>query len=167
MEADYREVQKLHPGWRVFIGVSCFFGGAAPLVLQLISGEPVGNKASPMWVLVLIFAAFGVAMPAFMIFCLRLVVEAREDALYVRFIPLRTRRIPYASILRCEPCTYRPIREFGGWGIRWGGQRSWAYTMRGNRGVRLEFEGARRLLIGSQSPEELARAIEDWRTRLP
>ena len=167
MESGYREVQRLHPGWRIFIGASCFLGGAAPLAVQLATGEPVGNRASPLWVLALVFAVFGVAMPVFMVFCLRLVTEVLEDALYVRFIPLRTRRIPYASIVRCAPCDYRPIREFGGWGIRWGGRRNWAYTMRGNRGVRLELEGGQRLLVGSGAPEDLARAIERKRTTLP
>ncbi len=167
MTAGYREVQRLHPALRVLIGIGCFLSAGIPLAIQLSAGSPVGNNPLPTWALALIFAAFGVAMPLLMLVVLRLVVEVREDALYVRFVPLRTRRIPYASILRCEACAYRPIREFGGWGIRWGGRRNWAYTMRGNRGVRFEFEGGRRLLVGSEAPEELARAIEDRRTRLP
>lgn len=163
MEAGYREVQKLHPAWRILVGASCFAGGLAPLALHLASGE----RVPPLWVPLLGFVLVGVAMPALMAFLLRLEVEVRPDALYVRFLPLRTRKIPYASILRCEPCAYRPIRDYGGWGIRWGGPRNWAYTMRGNRGVRLHLEGGQRLLVGSQTPDDLARAIEERRTALP
>ncbi len=90
---------------------------------------------------------------------LRLDVETREDALVVHFFPLRRRVVPYAAIRRCAAVTYRPIVEYGGWGIRWGGPRKWAYNVRGDRGVLLELADGGTLLVGSQRPGELARAI--------
>jgi hypothetical protein len=162
MEAGYREVQKLSRGPLVLVAVAVLgaIGGALAL------GSLPGGSSPPAWFPLLVLAAV-LGLSGLLMVLLRLVVEARPDALYVRFIPLRTRRIPYASILRCEPCTYRPIRDFGGWGIRWGGPRNWAYTIRGNRGVRLHLEGGQRLLVGSQTPDDLARAIEERRTTLP
>jgi hypothetical protein len=59
---------------------------------------------------------------------------------------------------------YRPIREYGGWGIRIGMAKK-AYNVSGNRGVELEFEGGRKLLIGSSKPDQLASAIESIRRR--
>jgi len=168
MASGYREVQRLHPALRVLIAVSCLAAGVAPLAAMLaMGGMPARGAPPPVWLVLVLFAVFGLAFPALMIHVMRLEVEVREDALYVRFVPLRTRRIPYSSILRCEACAYRPIRDYGGWGIRWGGRRNWAYTMRGDRGVRLTLDGGHRLLVGSQTPEDLARAIEEKRTRLP
>jgi hypothetical protein len=54
--------------------------------------------------------------------------------------------------------TYRPIRDYGGWGIRYG-RGGKAYNVSGNRGVMLELSDGQKLLIGSQRPEELANAI--------
>jgi len=79
--------------------------------------------------------------------------------LYIRFFPLTHQEIPFKDIVSCEVRTYSPIREFGGWGIRYG-RGTKAYNVSGNRGIQLELSNGKRVLIGSQRPEELAGAIE-------
>lgn len=90
----------------------------------------------------------------------KLVTEVRSDGLYVRFFPfhLSFRRIRLDDVTRCDAVTYRPILQYGGWGIT-GGRRSRAYNVSGNRGLRIDYADATHLLIGSQRPEELAHAI--------
>jgi hypothetical protein len=98
-------------------------------------------------------------------YSLKLTTEVRLEGIYVRFFPLWVRQtIPFNQITRYEARRYRPILEYGGWGVRYG-WRSKAYNVRGNRGVQLELRDGQRLLIGSQRPEELARAIEVGRRR--
>ena len=65
-----------------------------------------------------------------------------------------------ATIRRIEVVSYRPIADYGGWGIRSGRDGERVLNARGNRGVRLELADGTRLLIGSQRPEELAETIE-------
>ena len=90
---------------------------------------------------------------------LELTVTVRPSETDVRFRPLTRRRVPHAALRSCEARTYRPILEYGGWGVRrgWGGGR--AYNVRGNRGVQLVLDDGTRILVGSQRPEELAAAI--------
>jgi hypothetical protein len=57
-----------------------------------------------------------------------------------------------------EVITYSPLRDYGGWGIRYGSKGK-AYNVSGNRGVRLELSNGKRLLFGSQRPEELSEAV--------
>jgi hypothetical protein len=105
------------------------------------------------WVLV------GILIPLlFILTCLT--VEVRRDALYYRFFPFHRsfHRIDYVDIESCEARTYRPIREYGGWGIRLS-SRGKAYNVKGDRGVQLVFTDGRRLLFGSQRADELASAI--------
>jgi hypothetical protein len=65
-----------------------------------------------------------------------------------------------AEIVHRETRTYRPILEYGGWGVRYSFVRKgWAYTVSGNRGVQLQLANGKRILVGSQRAEELARAI--------
>ena len=91
-------------------------------------------------------------------------VEVRDDALYARVFPLTKRhRFAYADLASCEAVTYRPLLDYGGWGVRFS-RAGKAYNVYGNRGVQLEFKGGKRLLLGSQQPEQLAQAIQ---SRLP
>jgi hypothetical protein len=50
--------------------------------------------------------------------------------------------------------TYRPFREYGGWGIRFGRQGI-AYTVSGDRGVLVRLRNGRSFLLGSKRPESL------------
>ncbi|GAB7094558.1 hypothetical protein JCM30237_17110 [Halolamina litorea] len=98
---------------------------------------------------------------ALFIYSLRLRTEVRSDGVYYRLWPLHRsfRRIGWAEIETYEAETYRPIREFGGWGIRWAPGKI-AYSVSGNRGVRIERAGEPTVLLGSQRPEAFAAAIE-------
>jgi hypothetical protein len=105
----------------------------------------------------ILFFLFGLAFP-WMMFALRMSVMVTHEALYVRYFPFLNRRIVIGEIERCAPRTYSPIGEYGGWGIRGFGKNR-AYNVSGNRGVQLRLVSGRRLLIGSQRPEELAAAL--------
>jgi len=108
-----------------------------------------------------VVGAIVVAAVGALLYVARLTVEVRDDALLVQFYPLHRspRRFAPSSVTDVEAVTYRPLREYGGWGIRWG-MGGKAYSVSGNRGVRLTRAGGRTLLLGSQRPEELERALE-------
>ena len=95
--------------------------------------------------------------------CLRTIVE--EDRIYIRLgwlFPMMWRRIPLASIVSVEVIRYRPLRDAGGWGYRWGryrGRRCWYYSMRGNRGVLVVTRDNKQHVVGSQDAEALAQAL--------
>lgn len=89
----------------------------------------------------------------------KLITEVREDVLSIRFFLLwPAREIPWSEIARAEAVTYRPIRDYGGWGVRWG-MAGMAYNVSGNRGVSIQLRSGANLLAGSQRAEELAQAI--------
>lgn len=102
-----------------------------------------------------------VGVVAVLLYSVRLETEVRADGIYVKMRPLHRsfRRIAWADVERCESTVYSPLREFGGWGIRWAPGKL-AYNVSGNRGVRIERTDGRDVLIGSRRPEELLGAIE-------
>ena len=137
-------------GWFIFKN---FFTSSVPGNVPLSRTAP-GIIGSLVYLL-------GVGIFFFVFYVMRLKTDVRRDGLHVRFFPLMSRVIPFDEITRCEVRTYRPIREYGGWGIRSGlGGTGAAFNVSGNRGVQLELSGGKRLLIGSQKPEELAAAIQ-------
>lgn len=93
----------------------------------------------------------------------KLETEVRSDGLYVRFSPFHTdyKKFTSDSISEYYICRYKPLREYGGRGIRFG-KNGKAYNMSGNKGVQLVLKNGRRLLIGSQKPQELAEAINSF-----
>lgn len=90
----------------------------------------------------------------------RLDTEVRDDGVHVRLRPLARRHYPFEVIATAEARTYRPLVEYGGWGLRYGVRSGVAINARGNRGVQLVMQDGKRLLIGSQRAEELAAAIQ-------
>jgi len=94
---------------------------------------------------------------------IRLETEVRNDGLYVRFFPLhiRFKKFTREDVEQYCARTYRPLLEYGGWGIRFG-KSGRAFNMSGKRGVQLVLKGGKRLLIGSQKPEELVDAIRSF-----
>ena len=91
----------------------------------------------------------------------RMVTEVRPDGVTVSARPFRRlrRTIPFDQITSCEARDYRPIREYGGWGIRIG-RGGKAYNMSGSRGVQLVLTSGERVLIGSQKADELAAEVK-------
>jgi hypothetical protein len=67
-------------------------------------------------------------------------------------------RIPTSEILSAEARAYRPVRDYGGWGIRGFGRRR-ALNARGNLGVLVTRQDGSTLMIGSQRPRELLEAL--------
>ena len=93
-----------------------------------------------------------------------------NEAVTVRFGVFYRTQVPVAEIRQAEAVEYRPIAEYGGWGIRGFGKKR-ALNARGNRGVLLTRTDGSTLMIGSQEPrrllEALARAGVSTQDRLP
>lgn len=89
---------------------------------------------------------------------LHLKTTVGPDEVTVRLGFLTTTRVPYRSIAHAEAVVYRPIRDYGGWGIR-GSMRRRALNARGNQGVLITRTDGSTLLIGSQTPRALLSAL--------
>lgn len=139
----FHEVQRFRQSW-----IWALLGGIALLMLVL---GPI-----PWGGLVVVGAVAG------LVYSLRLKTEVRADGIYLKMWPLHRsfRRIPWSEIEHYEAKQYKPLREFGGWGIRWAPGKI-AYNVRGNRGVWIERTNERGVLVGSQHPEEFVKAIDE------
>jgi hypothetical protein len=142
-EPTYREVQRFRQRWLWIL-----LGGIA--FLMLVFG-PV------LWPGLVIIGAV-----ATLVYGLRLETEVRADGIYLKMWPIHRsfRRIAWADIEWYESRTYSPLRDFGGWGIRWAPGK-FAYNVHGNQGVWLERSKGRSVLVGSQRVEEFVAAIDD------
>ncbi|MBN1805234.1 MAG: hypothetical protein JW837_08295 [Sedimentisphaerales bacterium] len=160
-ETIYREEQKFWLWFRVLVGMSMIWV-ATVSIIQLI--KDFTGQGSPGILAIVFLVSTCVIMPMMIVVLfwkLRLETEVRPDGLYVRYFPfhIRFKRFGVDDLSEYYARTYRPIWEYGGWGIRYSFGKGKAYNVRGNEGVQLVFKNGKRLLIGSQRAEELEEAI--------
>ena len=93
---------------------------------------------------------------------LKLETQVRTDGLYIRFFPVHInfRRFAPEDLSEAYARQYKPLWEYGGWGIRYSLRYGRAYNTSGNEGVQLVFNNGKKLLIGSQNAQELEQAIQ-------
>lgn len=89
---------------------------------------------------------------------LTVMITNTRIVLHLGRTPLIRRTIPFEEIISLRTVTYRPLKEFGGWGVRGLGKRK-AWSARGNRAVALVLTGGRELLIGTDQPQRLEERI--------
>lgn len=96
-------------------------------------------------------------LPA-LIFFWTLETEVDSKNIYIRIKPFMNKKIPFDEIQSWTVRTYKPIREYGGWGIRWG-PKGTAYNIKGDQGLQLVLINGKRILVGTQRQQELARVM--------
>lgn len=146
----------------------------APLVILFLVGigfaghmvfRPIieSDESWPVWALAVSIAgiAINVLVTLVLVFA-RLQTRLDTTGLYLRFFPFHWsyKKIDFDSIATVYARIYRPLGEFGGWGIRWGSGGK-AYNVSGNRGVQLLLKNGKKILIGSQRPDELAATLQE------
>lgn len=151
-----------------FIVFGAIFGWG--LYQQLILRKPFGNQPMSDAGLIAVFAgvmALSIGLFA-LFFIARLITEVTQVEVRVRYVPFhrRPRAFPLSEIATAAARQYRPIAEYGGWGIRGSFGRGIAYNVSGDEGVQLVMKSGRRVLIGSQQARSLADAIERSRENL-
>ena len=155
----YREVQHFRQPWLWLLVAGIFGVSVWSFVQQIVLGRPFGQNPAPDTVIMIIGMVFGLAFPLLFLVA-NLTIEVRSDGLYYRFLPFHWsfHRISADTLAKYEVQTYSPIRDYGGWGIRYG-RGGKVYNVSGNRGVMLVLSDGQKLLMGSQKPDDLADAI--------
>lgn len=160
----YRE-QTWAPLWvMALIWVSCGAAIAGTLYSIVDGGLSVTGDQGLSWPGVGALAGAGVAvffLLAINAFFLRLDVEVRSDHVLIAFGPvsLIRKRIQLSDIENVRGLTYRPLMEFGGWGIRpRPGKTAW--TIRGNQAAAVTLKNGKQVYVGSEHPQRLAGAIQ-------
>jgi hypothetical protein len=166
----YKEVQYFRRPWLVLLLAAIFSINLWGLVQQVGMGIPWGNNPAPDWLLIIIFIIFGLALPLFVLGA-HLEVAVLPTGLRYRFFPIHMayRAIPWSEVAAHSVIDYRPMRDFGGWGIRYGSIGK-AYTVSGNCGVLIVLNDGRKVVFGSRKAWELSGAIssaKDPRAALP
>lgn len=82
------------------------------------------------------------------------------DDLRVRFWPFPGRHVQFFDITAVDVVKYRPVRDYGGWGIKWG-KGGMAFTAGGNIGIKVQLASGRHLILSAKQPTAVCAAIQE------
>lgn len=163
----FKESQQFRRWWQV-LGILAATVPSMILCLyalfqQMVMGVQVGKSPAPNGVMIAVF--LGLCMLLWILFSLKLEVWVDQQGLHYRFFPLiqKSRLISKGEILRYEIRQYRPLLEYGGWGIRKGLWNKWgrAYCVAGNTGLQLYLKNGKKVLFGTQRPQAMEYAMKE------
>ncbi|WP_447640181.1 MULTISPECIES: hypothetical protein [Chitinophagaceae] len=159
-EILFTERQKFKQWWLWLILLSInglfLFG----LFRQVIAGHQFGDKPMSNTGLLITTGLTIVLTLLFVNF--RLDTTIKKDGIYVRFFPFHLKFKHYAwnSLTKSFVRPYSPLTEYGGWGLRLGlGGKGTAFNVSGDKGLQLEFTSNKKLLIGTNKPDELTEVL--------
>jgi len=163
----FKEEQRLDAWWVKLGMVLLLSVSLGPvyygLIRQIGHGIPWGDK--PMsdtgFIVFAVVLTVLMAVVVFLIFSSRLDTSVRLDGIHLTFFPFFKKRVIVRDrIERFKVRKYRPIMEYGGYGFRYSLRNGRAYNMKGNTGLQLYLVDGKRILIGTQRPEAIERAME-------
>ncbi len=130
----------------------------------LVIGSTAGEDSDPMQMGGMVIGiALNIALVALFLFA-NLKTEMTTAGISVRFFPfhLSAKHFSWDEISKAEVRRYDPLSEYGGWGIKGAFfSNGKAYNVSGNMGLQLEFNDGKRLLIGTQKPDEIQAKLLD------
>lgn len=141
--------------WLLLLGINAQFIFA--IVYQIILGHTFGNNPmSNMGIAISFIISITLSV---LFYFLNLETQIDGNGIYVRFFPFHKKFIfyPRNTIKNAYVRTYKPLREFGGWGLRGG-----AYNVSGNKGLQIEFTNGTTILIGTNEPDKMQEAISQF-----
>lgn len=107
------------------------------------------------------YVLIGLALPLlFYLFELR--IKVSNDGLHYQFFPFhfKSYTIKHEEIEKAKAMEYSPLKEYGGWGIKYGFKGK-AYNVSGKKGVKIFLRNGTNIMFGSQKHKELAKALKN------
>ena len=149
----FNETQRFTQWWLWLILLSVW----GLMVYSFIMAPPQTDTAA--------FVSFGIGILLPLLFWqMKLTTRVEAEGIYVRFSPFHFKEkfFEWESISACYVRTYSPLKEYGGWGIKYGfNGQGLVYNVVGNIGLQLKFKEGEPVLIGTQKGEEIKAVLAE------
>lgn len=125
---------------------------------QIIQGLQFGNNPmSDNGLIVSLSLVILLFLLVFLLFAFaKLTTVIDKSGIAYKFFPFHFKfhQISWDKIENFEVVTYKPLKDYGGWGIRIG-RKGKAFNVSGNKGLQLQMKSGKNILIGTQNETEL------------
>ena len=146
--------------WILLTCISLVLLVQVPITLINSSGE----GPMPVSSIVALLLSMGITIGLIILmYSLTLRTKISKDAVEITFRPFinRPKLFFWNDIEKAFVRKYKPVWEYGGWGIRirWHGR---AYNTSGNMGLQLIMKSGKKILIGTQKVDELKEYLQKY-----
>ena len=144
--------------WILMLGITAFSLFSSYQTFLAISKEKVEIER----MIGMFIAIVTPLLPILIFLVLKLETKITREGIYVRFFPLQLKFKFYnwEGLTKCYIRQYSALAEYGGWGLRLGLMGSGrAYNVSGNKGLQLETTNGKKLLIGTNKPDQLMEVL--------
>jgi hypothetical protein len=90
---------------------------------------------------------------------MRTIVTREMVTVRLGLFGIRVLKIKTSEIAASEIMEFSPIKDFGGYGIRFN-RKMYAYFLKGNRGIKITLDHGMQYLIGADHPEQMLAVIK-------
>lgn len=101
-------------------------------------------------------------------FSMKLKTRIDTTGIHYRYTPfhLKERTLNWNEIQTVEIKEYRPLQDYGGWGIRFKGFdfNNILLNVAGTKGIHVHLKSGKRIMIGTQQPYEADQALERFKS---
>ena len=157
----FKETQQANLGckWIIFIALYVLMFWA--LYEQLIAKDLKGMLA-------IIFSVAAIVIFNITIVLMKLETEIDETKIAFKFRPYHKKQIviDFKEISKLYIRNYKPMKEFGGYGIQRSIRNGRCYNVSGRIGLQLLLQNGKKVLIGTQKPKELEQVIDKLKSQI-
>ena len=152
----FKETQRFDQWWvwTLLLGIAAIWVWG--IIQQVLLGSPFGDK--PMTDAGLIMSAL---IPLGIIVLFRIMTlrtEITSDGIRVKYFPLWSTQLNWNQIKQAKIIKY----GFVGYGIRFSDQYGTVYNVKGSLGLLVEKVNGKKILIGTQKPDELQTVVNQY-----
>lgn len=131
-----------------------------PVIIVVLAGIQATDAAEKAEIFSSLWVVLGVdGLIMFLFNIMRLHNRIDRSGVSFSYTPfIRLQQYNWQDIEKVWVRKYKPIAEFGGWGIKSinRAKKGVAYNVWGNKGLQLELKNGKKILIGTQKPDEMA-----------
>lgn len=150
VEATYREVQTLRSPWVLLLGLAL---ALLPFGIVYLTAKEVVPAT------LLVSTMMGIIIPA-TIWSLRLTVQIDQRGVSYEFRPfVKAKLAAWGNLVSVEVNPLNPLRDFGGWGLRYTIRGNEGYIVRGKYGLTLRWKSGRKLTLSITHPAAAKAAL--------
>ena len=159
-KVKYKEIQKFRQKWIWAIMFGLLGLSLWGIYQQLFLEKPLGNNPTSDYSLIILsILPIGLNL---LFYYMKLETSITQKEITYQYFPFnfKKRKIDWSLIEYAEVKEYSPIKDYGGWGIKYG-KYGKAYNVSGNMGLELKYKnGNKTVLFGTQKPGELQKIIK-------
>lgn len=154
-KVQFEESQRFNQWWLILLFIGFFVFILYQLIVELssVNSDPMPYTLS---LTILALIAF---------FLSKVVLNTKIDArgVHIQFWPfyIKSKLFSWSEIESINVIKYNPILDYGGWGYRFNFRgKGIALNVKGNQGIQLRLKNGKKLLIGTQKPDEVRQIIQ-------